>query len=141
MAVTNVSDKEKTIKSMYSLLDSDVYSIDKTILYCTYEDTGYMIPIENILDNYRDYLDTKLVDADVPESMFYQPAAFAEMYYGTPALDFLVLYFAKMVSMFEFKKERIKVLPKAELLKINKLFVTYKEAVDESYKNPKKIIK
>ena len=145
MAISNVSNKEKTIKSMYSSLDSDIYSIDKTLFYCNYsnrnDQAGYVVQFEDILDNYRDYLETKLVDADVPKSMYYQPAAFAEMYYGTPDLDFLVLYFAKMVSLFEFKKSQIKVLPKAELLKINKLFIAYKSAVENSYKNPVDYIK
>ena len=140
MAISNVSNKEKTIKSMYSLLDSDIYSIDKALLYCKY-DSDQIVQFENILDNYRDYLETRLIDADVPKSMYYQPAAFAEMYYGTPDLDFLVLYFARMVSLFDFKKSKIKVLPKAELLKVNKLFITYKKTVENSYKYPTEYIK
>lgn len=139
MALKNVSNKEKTVKSMYSLLPNDNYTVDKMILYCKYPD-GTIIELGNILDNYRDYFEQFLVDADVPESMFYQPAAFAEFFYGTPDLDFLVLYFAKMLSLFDFKKSKIKVLPKAKLLDVSRLFLNYKKTVEESYKNPTGII-
>lgn len=140
MSVTNISNKETTLKSMLSLMNSDNYTIDRSVLYCNYKDETFTIEFGSILDNYRDYFERYLVDSDVPESMYYQPAAFAEKLYGTPDLDFLILYFAKMVSLFEFKKPKIKVLPKHKLLEINRLFVEYKSVVDNSYKNPTKFI-
>lgn len=133
--VSNISNNDKTIKTMFTDLDSDNYTIDKILLYCNYNNEN-LVSFENILDNYRDYFDQYLVEVELPKRFYYQPAAFAENYYGTPDLDFLVLYFAKMLSMFEFKTEKIKVLPKSRLLEINKLFVEYKTIVTESYKHP-----
>ena len=40
MAIVNISSKEKTIKNMYQLLDSDNYTIDKFITYCQYGKDG-----------------------------------------------------------------------------------------------------
>lgn len=136
MSYSNISNREKTVKTMFSLLEDDSYTIDKTLFYCYYKSTDKMVELGNVLDNYRDYFELYLVDADVPEEMYYQPAMFAEKYYGTADLDFLVLYFAKMVSLFEFRVPKIKVLPKSRILEINKLFTQYKKDVSGSYKNP-----
>ena len=140
MAVTNISSKEKTIKNMYQLLDSDNYTVDKFIFYCKYNGDDVQVELGNILDNYRDYFDQFLISMTIPEKFFYQPAAFAENYYGTPDLDFLVLYFAKMNSLFQFNKKEIKVLPKDKILEINRLMVQYKEAVTKSYNEPSKYL-
>lgn len=140
MSVVNISSKEKTIKTMYQLLDSDNYTIDKFIYYCEYNGDDYQVELGNILDNYRDYFEQFLITMTIPDKFFYQPAAFAENYYGTPDLDFLVLYFAKMQTLFQFNKSEIKVLPKDKILEINRLIVQYKESVLESYKNPSKYL-
>ena len=137
--VSNISNSDKTIKSMYMDIDSDNYTIDKTLLYCNYNDEN-IISFGNIMDNYRDYFEQYLVEVDVPKKFFYQPAAFAENYYGTPDLDFLVLYFAKILTLFDFNKEKIKVLPKSRLLELNKLFIQYKGEVDKSYREPTQFI-
>ena len=136
MSVKNVSSNEKTIKGMYQLLDSDNYTIDKFIYYCTYNGNEFQIQLGNILDNYRDYFDRFLIKMSVPEKFFYQPAAFAENYYGTPDLDFLVLYFAKMSSLFDFTQSEITVLPKDKILEINRLILKYKDDVKNSYDHP-----
>ena len=134
--IVNSSSKEKTIKNMFALLDNDNYTIDKTLLYCDYNETGFQIEFSNIMNNYRDYFEQYLEEMEIPERFFYQPAAFSENYYGTPDLDFVVLYFAKMKSLFEFTKKKIKVLPKSRLLELNRLFIEYKEEVKDSYENP-----
>lgn len=136
MAITNVSSKEKTVKGTYQLLPSDNFSIDKFIYYCHYRTKEYQVELGNILDNYRDYFETQLVEVTLPEKFHYQPAAFAENYYGTPDLDFLVLYFSKISTLLEFNKETIKVLPQTEMLKINRLIVQYKNEVQHSYDYP-----
>lgn len=141
MAVSNTSNREKTLKSMLSVIDNDLYTIDKTLLYCTYNNSGDVVEFGNILDDYRDYFEKYLEDTEVPKHMFYQPAAFAEKYYGTPDLDFIVLYFAKMKSLFDFKQNKIKVLPKHRLHELNKLFIKYKNKVEGSYKNPTNFIR
>lgn len=134
--VVNGSSKEKTVKNMFALLDNDNYTIDKTLLYCDYNETGFQIEFSNIMNNYRDYFEQYLEEMEIPERFFYQPAAFSENYYGTPDLDFVVLYFAKMKSLFEFTKKKIKVLPKSRLLELNRLFIEYKEEVKDSYEHP-----
>lgn len=136
MSVVNISTKEKTIKNMYQLLSDDNYIIDRFIYYCKYNSDDTQIELGNILDNYRDYFEKYVITMDVPEKFYYQPAAFAENYYGTPDLDFLVLYFAKMNSMFQFNKPKIKVLPKDKILEINRLVIKYKEDVQKSYEEP-----
>lgn len=140
MAVTNTSDKEVTLKNMLTAMPSDNYTIDKTLLFGDYDDQS-IISIGNILNNYRDYFESMLIEVDVPERFYYQPAAFSENYYGTPGLDFMVLYFARMSSMFEFTKPKIKVLPSNKLIEINRLFTEYKKTVDNSYDNPTEYIK
>ena len=140
MAIVNVSTSEKTLKSMYQLFDADNYTIDKFITYCEYGKEGYQVQLGNILDEYRDYFEQFLIETDVPQKFFYQPAAFAENYYGTPDLDFLVLYFSKINSLFDFNKKIIKILPKDKLLEINRLAVQYRERIKESYENPTKYI-
>lgn len=140
MAVSNASDKATTVKNMFMLLDSDNYTIDRAILYCNYNEFDMDIVYENIMDKYRDYFEKYLVEVDVPEKFYYQPAAFAEYYYGTPGLDFLILYFAKMKSLFEFKKPTISALPKSRLTELNRLFTKYSSEVTANYKNPTEYI-
>jgi len=135
MAFSSPSSKEKTVKNIISVLDSDNYSIDKTILYCNYNGLNY-ISFGNILDSYRDYFNQYLVETSLSKKFYYQPAAFAENYYGTASLDFLVLYFANITSLFDFNVPKIKVLPKSKLIEINKLFTQFKITVEDSYKNP-----
>lgn len=141
MAVKNVSSDAKTVKDMYALLPSDNYIIDNILYYIKYKRTDDLteatVELGNILDNYRDYFEKYTVEVDVPKKFYYQPAAFAENYYGTPDLDFLVLYFARMSSLFDFTKSKIKVIPRNRLLEINRLFINYKDEVLESYNNPK----
>lgn len=139
MAVKNVSTKEKTIRGMAALFDSDAYVIDKCIMYGNY-DGDFDVVVSNILDLYKPYFDMFLDEIEIDKKYFYQPAAFAEHYYGTPDLDFLVLYFAGMKSLFEFTREKIKVLPPTRLLDINRIFVEYKSAIKESYNNPTQYI-
>lgn len=136
----NVSNNAKTIKDMFAKLPSDNYVVDKSILYCTYNSNNYQLEFGNIIDDFRDYFEKYLVEVDLPKKFYYQPAAFSQNYYGTPDLDFLVLYFSKCMSLFEFNKEKIKVLPASRLLEINRLFVEFKNDVNESYNNPTKYI-
>jgi len=140
MAITNISSNEKTVKNMFQVLPDDNYTIDKILYYCKYN-SDVQVELGNILDNYRDYFEKYLIEMDIPENFYYQPAAFAENYYGTPDLDFIVLYFADMQTLFDFKKPRIKVLDKTRLLELNRLFVTYKERVSDSYNNPTQYMK
>lgn len=140
MALTNPSNNEKTIKNYLLFSDSDNYVVDKILLYCNYNNEN-IIQFGNILDNYRDYFDKYLIDYDVPERFYYQPAAVAEAYYGTPDLDFLVLYFSKITSLLDFNKPQIKILDKTKMPEINRLFVSLQDSVKESYNNPTKYLK
>lgn len=132
---TNQSSREKTVKSMFQLLKNDVWTIDRTLLYSYYDKSNIYV-VGNILDNYRDYFDQFLEEVELPERFYYQPAAFSEYLYGTPDLDFLILYFARIATMLDFKKPKIMVLPRTRLTEINKLMTEYKNVVDNSYNNP-----
>jgi hypothetical protein len=48
----------------------------------------------------------------------------------------MVLYFAKMTSLFEFNQSKIKILPLTSLLDLNKLIVFEKDKVRNSKSNP-----
>ena len=133
----NVSTEKKTIKESLISFDSDLWCADRFILYSNYLDKT-VIPDSNILDDYYDYFQGFLEEADVPEEFFYKPASFSEMFYGTPDLDFLVMYFAQIPTVLEFTQKKIKVLPITKLTEINQIAVVYKKKVEDSYKNPVK---
>lgn len=138
--IKNASQNENTLKSMISVMDSDNYTIDKALLYCTYDNENFHVAYLNILDDYADYFEQYLETIEVPKKYFYQPAAFAENYYGSADLDFLILYFAKMTDLSEFNRDKIKILPKSRLVEINRLFVQYRDYVKEKYNNPDKFM-
>ena len=116
-------------------LNIDTFCVDNLILYMNYLDIA-QIPTGYILDDYRDYFDNVLVETMVPEEYHYAPAAFAKYLYGSPELDFLVLYFSKIQSALEFNKPTIKILPPERLNEINQLILLNKEKVAESKENP-----
>ena len=131
----NISTQQKTIQAVADTTESDNWNADRFLIYGNYLDT-VILPTSNILDDYYDYFETLLVDVDVPERFFYQPAAFAENFYGTPDLDFLVLYFAQIPTFLDFDKKTIKALPTSRLTDLNQLAIKYKDIVTNSYKNP-----
>lgn len=132
----NNSNKEKTIKTMKDAIPSDTWQIDNFLLYCDYKNN--LIPIASILDQFRDYFeqDGFLEEVTLDKKFHYSPAAFAEFYYGTPDLDFLVMYFAKVNTLFDFNKKTIKVLNPERLKDVNKLIIQYKDTVEKSKTNP-----
>lgn len=135
MAVKNFSSTQKTFKSIIAGSTSDIYSIDKIILYGNYLNYSLM-PIGTILDDYYDYFETLCREVEVPERFYYSPSGFAEYLYGDAGLDFLVLYFAKIPTLFEFNQPKITVFPPEYLKDFNKL-TTYKKAeVEDSRNNP-----
>jgi len=133
--IANKSNQEKTIKTELVLSKGDQWKIDNFVMSSDY--LGEVIlPDGFILDEYRDYFDNFLQEIDLEEKYHYSPTLFAEDYYGTADLDFLVLYFAKMKSLFEFNIEKIQVLPLTSLVDLNKLMVKYGDQVKESRNNP-----
>jgi len=135
----NISNESLSIQEEFDSFPLDYWNIEKVLLYGNYQNS-MIVPVENILDKYRDYFENFLEDTTINENYFYSPAAFAENYYGTPDLDFVVLYFAKMTSIFEFNKKNIKVLPKSKLTELNQLFVKYRAEVEESRNSPEEYI-
>ena len=131
----NISTTKKTINEVYSATDSDNWNADRYIIYGNYLDES-ILPISNILDEYFDYFQTLLIDVDIDEKFFYQPAAFSNYLYGTPDLDFMVLYFAQIPTFLDFNRKKIKVLPQSRLGEINQLANVYKETVQKSYNSP-----
>jgi hypothetical protein len=135
MASRNQSNNEKTLKSTLISMNNDFWTIDNVMFYCNYLDS-VILPDGFILDEYRDYFENFLVDVNVPEEYYYSPTLFSEWQYGTPDLDFLVLYFAKMSSLFEFNRPTIKMLPVTSLSDLNKLIVENRAMVRSSKANP-----
>lgn len=131
----NSSNKSKTLKDLFDSLPSDIWSIDRMQKFCNYRDVSIICDCL-ILDDYREYFDQFLEEVDVDEKFYYSPAAFAEYYYGTPDLDFLVMYFSKITTLFEFTKPKIKVLSLGKLKDLNQLIVYYKKEVEDSKQNP-----
>lgn len=136
----NASSEEKTIRTRYDALSNDSWTIDKFLYYANYQDK-IKLPYQTILENYDDYFSEFLEEVNVPSRFYYSPTGFSEYYYGTPDLDFLILYFARMTTLFEFTQPKIKVLPRTKLIELNKLIVKYKYNVEESKKNPSTYIK
>ena len=116
-------------------LNTDTFCVDNLILYMNYLNIA-QIPTGYILDDYREYFDSLLVETEVPETYFYEPAAFAKYLYGSPELDFLVLYFSKIQTALDFNKTKIKILPPERLADINQLILLNKDKVTESKENP-----
>ena len=131
----NSSASEKTIKDTLYAMSSDTWLIDNTVTYGNYANKSYIVD-GNILDDYRDYFENYLVTVEVADRYFYSPSMFAEDYYGTPDLDFLVMYFANITTLFDFNQSSITVLDKSHLTDINKLIVNKKTAVSDSYSSP-----
>jgi len=132
----NNSNKEKTINSMIMNIPLDTWQIDNFNIYCDYKNN--LITIKNILDDYRDYFeqDGFIEEIELDKKFYYAPARFADFYYGTPDLDFLVMYFAKIDSLFDFNKKTIKVLSPERLNDVNKLIIKYKDVVEKSKQDP-----
>jgi hypothetical protein len=136
MAARNRSNAEKTVKSTIRSIPSDTWTIDKLTVLCVYKD-GVVLPEGFILDDFRDYFDQFVEEVYLPEEYWYSPSRFAESLYGTPDLDFLVLYFAKIPTLFEFNRPRITVLPATSLPDLNKLIVDRRSEVSSSRSDPR----
>lgn len=136
--VTNQSNKERTLYNQLSSRYSDLWTFDSTITYINYNNIS-AIQDTYILDEFRDYLEQEdyLEEVILDKKFYYSPAGFAEYYYGTPDLDFLVMYFSKTTTLFEFNRKKIKVLAPERLKDINKIILAYKDTVKDSKENPK----
>jgi hypothetical protein len=135
MASRNQSNNEKTVKTTLLTMQNDFWTIDNVSLYCNYLNKA-ILPDGFILDEYRDYFENFLVEVNVSEDYYYSPSMFSEAQYGTPDLDFLIMYFAKISSLFEFNQPKIKILPLSSLTDLNKLIVQNKFNIRQSKTNP-----
>jgi len=140
MAVVNMSYNEKTIKGMFSMMSTDNYSIDSLTEYCQYKTPQFDIAYKNILDDYREYFNDKLIEIDVDKKFYYSPSYFAYNYYGTPDLDWAVLYFSNITTLYHFNKPKIKILPREKLLELNKIMVENKAIINRSYLSPTRYV-
>lgn len=131
----NVSNEKFTVKEEIASAGSDIWCADRFILYGNYLGK-IIIPDGSILDDFYDYFTNFLEEVELPTRFHYQPAAFSENYYGTPDLDFLVMYFAQIPTLLEFNKKKIKVLPVTKLNELNQIAINYKVKVKNSYDNP-----
>ena len=134
---TNPSNKEKTIKTMVMQIPKDVWVLDNLETFCNYKNIS-ILPSGWLLDDYRDYFEINgfIEEIDLDKKYYYAPAMFAEDYYGTPDLDFMVLYFAKKSSLFEFNTKKIKVLIPERLKDINKIILARKDELKAINDNP-----
>ena len=136
MAYKNQSSYETTIRGMMKTFPNDNWDIDRILYYCIYENAA-QVQCDLLLNSYREYFEEYLEEIEVDPKYYYEPAKFAEDFYGDAALDFLVLYFAEMSSAFEFKKPKIKVLKYSKLADFNKMVVKYKTEINGSKTAPK----
>lgn len=131
----NASESETAVKEMYDKLPNDMWSIERGLHRCVYESAS-IVQLYTILDRYQSYLSQYLVEVDVDSKYYYSPSMFAEDYYGDPGLDYLVMYFANITTMFDFDKPKIKVLDAKRIRDINKLYTHYRTEIQENEKNP-----
>ena len=116
----SISSYEKTLKNKMRAMTGDFWVIDNISLYSNYLDIA-ILPDGFILDDYKDHFDQFLEEIELDEKYHYTPTLFAHDYYGAAELDFLVLYFADMSTLFDFKTKTIKVLPITSLTDLNRL--------------------
>ena len=79
MGVKNISNSATTIKSMYDLLPSDTWSIDRCITFCCYDGKAN-VQDECILDKYYHYLEQYVIEIDLDQKYYYNPQLFAKDY-------------------------------------------------------------
>ena len=134
---TNHSNKASSVYEEFQSLSNDTWSLDNLLMFCNYQNIS-ILPDFSILDEYSDYLQQEdfIETVELDEKYYYSPQAFAEDYYGTADLDFLVLYFARIDSMFSFNRKKIRVLKRERLSDINRIIVKNKERVKENRSNP-----
>ena len=134
---TNHSNKASSVYEEFQSLSNDTWSLDNLLMFCNYQKIS-ILPDFSILDEYSDYLQQEdfIETIELDEKYYYSPQAFAEDYYGTADLDFLVLYFARIDSMFSFNRKKIRVLKRERLSDINRIIVKNKERVKENRSNP-----
>ena len=134
---TNHSNKASSVYEEFQSLSNDTWSLDNLLMFCNYQKIS-ILPDFSILDEYSDYLQQEdfIETVELDEKYYYSPQAFAEDYYGTADLDFLVLYFARKDSMFSFNRKKIRVLKRERLSDINRIIVKNKERVKENRSNP-----
>ncbi len=134
---TNHSNKASSVYEEFQYLSNDTWSLDNLLMFCNYQKMS-VLPDFSILDEYSDYLyqEDFLETVELDETYYYSPQAFAEDYYGTADLDFLVLYFARIDSIFSFNRKKITVLKRERLADINRIIVKNKERIKENRSNP-----
>lgn len=134
---TNHSNKASSVYEELQYLSNDTWSLDNLLMFCNYQKMS-VLPDFSILDEYSDYLyqEDFLETVELDEKYYYSPQAFAEDYYGTADLDFLVLYFARIDSIFSFNRKKITVLKRERLADINRIIVKNKERIKENKSNP-----
>ena len=130
---TNHSNKASSVYEEFQYLSNDTWSLDNLLMFCNYQKMS-VLPDFSILDEYSDYLyqEDFLETVELDEKYYYSPQAFAEDYYGTADLDFLVLYFARIDSIFSFNRKKITVLKRERLADINRIIVKNKERIKEN---------
>ena len=134
---TNHSNKASAVYEEFQYLSNDTWSLDNLLMFCNYQKMS-ILPDFSILDEYSDYLyqEDFIETVELDKKYYYSPQAFAEDYYGTADLDFLVLYFARIDSAFSFNRKRINVLKRERLADINRIIVKNKERIKENRNNP-----
>lgn len=137
--IKNPSTNEKTIKSELIASIRNKWHVDRFIKYSNYDGLVF-VPDLSLLDLYRDYFEQHLIEYEIDEKYYYSPSYFAKEYYGDSEMDFIVMYFAKMTSMFEFNRDRIMLLPVEFLQDINKLAIKYEDEINKSRSKPDKFM-
>lgn len=135
--INNPSNKEKTITAMFKQMPQDTWKIDNLETVCNYRNTS-ILPSGYLLDDYLDYFEANgfIREIELDKKYWYAPAMFAEDYYGTSDLDFMVLYFARKSSLFEFNTKKITMLAPERISDINKIILARKDELQEQLKNP-----
>jgi hypothetical protein len=133
----NKSNIEKTVKSEILAMENDFWKVDSVEMLANYKNL-VLIPDGFLLDEYRDYFENFIEEINLDPKYHYSPTMFSEDYYGTADLDFLVLYFAKIPTAFEFNTPTIRVVSRAALTDFNKLVVQNKDMIEDNRLNPKK---
>lgn len=99
-------------------------------------DNQIIFKYKNILLDYYDYFKEELETIDLEKQYHYQPALLSEKLYGTPDLDFAILFFAGITNVKDFDRPKIKVLPASKVGDLIKIKSIANQRVKESLTNP-----
>lgn len=126
---------EQTVNNYINSLYDYMFNIGNLSTFSVYN--NILVSKPTILNRFLPYLKPYATKKVVDKKYYQRPSLFALDYYGSPELDWLVLYISGISNPIDFNVPIIDVLPINILNDLNKLIILNKEEVDLSKYKPK----